>query len=457
MNKRHRNRKKHDSFWLIYTIVVAVLLIGIAAGLVLFYDFIDAFEASQPQSPADAAKNYALKLTEADVTEMLNVEADKLTWGSDESRSRAVQDYVDSFKEGSLFCRRNGGTDDSPVYSVLAAKREICRIELKKAPIGRYGFDAWTVTDRYVSFEGFTNYTVTVPNGTVLTVNGKVLDDSYVTERGAPYSTSPIEAGAAELPVGVTYETDLFDVLPEITAVYNGHSLVLKSDGTSYSAEYPAALLYSADIKVPAGSLVTVRGVNLAEHVTKASESAFGGLIAEGLTVPSFDIYSLDGLYVPLADVTVKLDGALLDFTETLTDNVQSISVDIGGVTDSEVSSFADSFTRAYFHYTSNGYRNTAENLAAALAYVKSGTELYTRIRDSKVGYDYVTPVTSQVYNRLEVVRMYRLEDSSYVVKLAFDVDHQIYSEHRSYKGEISLHIVEAGGYKIANMVIENE
>ena len=73
------------------------------------------------------------------------------------------------------------------------------------------------------------------------------------------------------------------------------------------------------------------------------------------------------------------------------------------------------------------------------------------------MGYDFVTPVTSQVYNRLEVVRMYRLEDSSYVVKLAFDVDHQIYSESRSYKGEISLHIVNVGTYKIANMVIENE
>ena len=156
-------------------------------------------------------------------------------------------------------------------------------------------------------------------------------------------------------------------------------------------------------------------------------------------------------------DISITLNGETLAFDDTISDRVQSVSVDIGSVTNDEVNTFADSFIRAYFHYTSRGYRNTAENLAAALAYVQNGTELYTRIRDSKVGYDFVTPVTSQVYNRLEVTRMYRLDDGSYVVSVAFDVDHQIYSESRSYKGDIFLHIVDAGGYKIANMVIENE
>jgi len=452
-----RRTKKTNRFWLIYTITTVVLVIGVFAGLVLFYDFIDAFGESQPQSPSDAAKLYAESLSEVDIRSMLTHEAEKLTWSSEESLSRTIDDYISAWKAGGMFCKRNGGSDEAPMYSVISNRREICKIVLKKESIGRYGFDAWKVSETFVSFEGFKSYTVTVPAGTKLTVNGTLLDESYIIKKDIPYSQSPIEAGGTDIPTGVCYETELFDKEPQLNATYLEETLEFTYADGAYTAKYPASLLYSAIVKVPSGASVTVRGTDISAHYEKVTESAFGGLIAEGLTVPSFDVYTIRGLYAPIDNVNVSLNGTALQFEESTDGKVQSITVDIGSVSDDTVAAFADTFTRAYFHYTSSGYRNTAENLAAALSYVLNGSELYTRIRDSKVGYDFVTPVTSQVYNRLEVVRMYRLEDSSYVVKLAFDVDHQIYSESRSYKGEISLHIVNVGTYKIANMVIENE
>ena len=42
--KRHVKRIRR--FWLIYAITATVLLFAVFAGLVLFYDFIDAFEES---------------------------------------------------------------------------------------------------------------------------------------------------------------------------------------------------------------------------------------------------------------------------------------------------------------------------------------------------------------------------------------------------------------------------
>ena len=457
MTNISKRKSKMSRFWLVYAIVTSVLVIAVFAGLVLFYDFMDAFEESQPQSPAEAAKAYAESLTEDDVRSLIELEASKLLWSSEEARNGTINTYMDAFKAGGIFCRRNGGEDDSPIYSVIADRREICRITLKKSPIGRYSFDAWSVTDTFVSFDGFMKYSVKVPEGSTVMLNGAPMSESYVSDKNLPYSTLDVEKGAKGLPTAKVYETELLDKKPEVSVRLGDTELeVSYSDGV-FTANYPDSLLYSATVKVPAGATVTVRGNDLASTIAKTSESAFGGLIAEGLVVPSFDVYEIDGLYCPLADVSVTLNGEELTFEDTVDGTVQSISVDIGSVTNDSVSTFADSFIRAYFHYTSSGYRNTAENLAAALAYVQNGTELYTRIRDSKVGYDFVTPVTSQVYNRLEVTRMYRLEDSSYVVSVAFDVDHQIYSESRSYKGDIFLHIVDAGGYKIANMVIENE
>ena len=452
-----RRMKKTSRFWLIYAITATVLLFAVFAGLVLFYDFIDAFEKSQPQSPAEAAKLYAATLTEDDIRALVNNEAEKLTWSNKEALSRTVDTYVDAWKAGGMFCRRSGGSEASPVYTVVSGHRDICSILLKKAPIGRYSFDAWSVAETYVNFDGFDRYTVTVPLGTALTVNGALLDESYITEKDISYSQSPIEAGANGIPTAVTYETELLDAVPALKAVYRDTELQFDISGNAFTAKYPETLLTSAVVKVPSGAVVTVRGVNLANSCEKTSESAFGGLIAEGLTVPSFDIYTLEGLYAPLDNVSITLNGSPLKYTEASEGTSQTVFADIGSVTDASVGTFADEFTRAYFNYTSSGYKNIDENLAAALSYVLTGSEIYTRIRDSKVGYDFVTPVTSQVYNRLETVRMYRLEDGSYIVMLAFDVDHQIYSESRSYKGEISLHIVNIGEYKVANMVIDNK
>lgn len=452
-----RNRKRTSRFWLIYAIASAALVIAVMSGLVLFYDFIDAFEESQPQSPAEAAKKYASEISESELFSLLNTTADSLEWRSEEARNETLNGYIEAWRAGGMFCKRSGGSEEEPVYTVISGRREIFSLTLSKTSIGRYGFDAWQVTDRSVSFDGFSIYTVTLPEGSVLELNGKVLDDSYIIERDIPYSANPIEASHTDLPCAVTYETELLNAQPTLKARYKEHDLEFSYTDGAYTAKYPASLLYSATVKVPSGASVTVRGTDISSHYEKMTESAFGGLIAEGLTVPSFDVYTIHGLYAPIDNVNVSLNGTALQFEESTDGMAQSITVDIGGVSDDTVAKFADDFTRAYFHYTSSGYRNTAENLAAALSYVLNGSELYTRIRDSKVGYDFVTPVTSQVYNRLEVVRMYRLEDSSYVVKLAFDVDHQIYSESRSYKGDISLHIVNVGTYKIANMVIENE
>lgn len=457
--KEKRSRSKRSRFWLIYTISTVVLLFAVIISLFVFYDFMDAFEESQPQSPADAAKKYAVALTSSDVEKMLKDFAESEPLLDEASAEKIIAELVSLWNNDKVFCKRLSdlGNDEAPVYSVISGGREMFRLTLSKQPTGRYGFDAWYISDTEVKLDGLNIYTITAPAGAVVTVNGTVLDDTFVTEKDLPYSYRDFEKGLAGLPTATSYETGLLEDVPSVSAKLGDTILEVTYNDYGFTAKYPSSLLYSCTVKVPEGANVTSNGFDIAAFATKTTESAFGGLIAEGLTVPSFDVYTLDGLFAPLSGIVVTENGVTATHVEAVEGNAQTVTVEIASVDNAEVASFAKEFTKAYFYYTSRGYQNTAQNLAAALSYVKSDTELYRRIKDSKVGYDFVTPITSEVYNKFEVTRTYPLEDGSFIVMIEFDIDHQIYSQSRSYKGEISLHVVNNGEYKIANMVINND
>ncbi len=453
---RRRKSMFKSKFWLIYTIVAGVFSLAIVCGLFVFYDFMDAFEMSQPQSAPEAAKKF---VTEMSADDIHSIVLENIPSGST-SGDKIANEYADAWNIESVFCRRvaNEGSDDSPVYSVISNNREICKITLKKESLNRYNFSAWKISDISVSFDNFTIYTVTAPSGATVTVNGEILNTSAVVNTNVPYKYPEIQAGAADLPYAVRYKTDLLEGEPVVEVTLNGEKLETVLNGSEITAAYPEKLLYSCEIRVPAGAEVVVGDKKLDTLYEKVTESAFGGLIAEGLTVPEFDIYTVTGLYAPLSGVKVSSNGSELTYTEEKNEYKQKMTVDISSVSNQTVANFSNEFIMAYFNYTAQGFNNTEQNMYKALAYVLPGSDTYARIMNALNGYTYQTPVTKEVFNRLECVRMYKLEDGSFVVTFAFDIYHEIYSEKREYKGEFSLHVVDSyGNYKISNMVIIND
>lgn len=454
--KRKRKTRKVSKFWLVYAISASVLLVGIAVGLGIFYDFIDAFEESMPQNPSEVALACGKELTEEELGSMVRESYLEL-FPDGEDGARLEEEYAAALRAGGFFCKRTvgEGTEEMPVYSLMSGTREICRISLAKTSTGRYGFKSWIITDRYVVLDMFHTYTVTAPEGAVVKVNGEALGEEDITERDIPYAYAPYEKGDG-LPVAVCYTTEPMETAPEVEVGLGEYKLEVTGSGYGYTAKYPAEMLYTATVNVPAGAEVTVNGQKLSLHVTPEEEDVIGGMITEGITVPKYDVYKMTGLYAPLEEVQVTLDGTALQLSYVTDGRRQTVFEDTSANNVPQVSDFADNFVRTYFTYTAYGYSNIDAHLAAVLALVAPDTELYAKIRDSKIGYDYVTPVTSQVYNRLEVLRTIALEDGSYIVTMAFDVDHTIYSEARSYVGELHLH-VSAGVDKVREMVIINE
>lgn len=447
--RRHRSK-----FWTVYAIVAAVLALLIATALVVFYDFIDAFEEAQPQSAAEAATKYAKAMTSEEFRAMLETASKDITWHSEAAREKFISERADCLDDDKMFCRRAGGDEAHPIYSLISRGHELCRLELESVPTGRYSFKQWELCRAVAVFDSIEQYRISVPRGSIVTLDGEVLDESLAESCECPHDTAVFDSGA---PSFVTYTTEPFDTAPSICAVYNGEQLVLEANGSIFTSELPSQLLYSAALRVPHGAVVTVRGFGIAESAQATTEDAFKASVIDGVRVPQYDVYTLDGLCAPLENVVVSLDGRELEYSSVLDGHAMHIDCLMSVADPDALYSFAEKFARAYFRYTSDGYRDIDENLAAVLTYVQPSSELYAKIRDSKIGYDFVTPVTSRVYNRLEATESYLLDDASYAVVFAFDIDHTIYSEKRSYSGELLLHIGRSGdGFTVLNMTIEN-
>ncbi len=449
------SRTRKTRFWTVYAIAAAALVVLAAVALVVFYDFIDAFDESQPQSPAEAAMKYAKEITADELRALLEDSSENISWHSMDSKEKFISERVDALDDDGMFCRRAGGDDEHPIYSLISAGHEICRIELESVPTGRYGFDCWRVKNTSACFDTLKRYEIAVPVGSTVTIDDGTVPLGDPEKSDFPFDFAPSDRGAPDY---VTYTTDLRDTIPSVRAEYNGIELTLELSEVRFTAMYPNELIYSAEIRVPHGSSVTVGSYDITNTVEHATEPAFAADIVGGVNAPQYDVYTLNGLYAPLEGISITLDGRELDFDVTTDGNSEHIDCKMRVEGAQSLNAFAEEFTRAYFHYTSSGYRNIDENLAAVLKYVQTSSELYAKIRDSKIGYDFVTPVTSQVYNVLEITESYRLDDASYVTVLAFDIDHKIYSESRSYAGELILHIDRSGdGYTVLNMTIENK
>lgn len=310
----------------------------------------------------------------------------------------------------------------------------------------------------FVDMSAPQNYKINAPSGSEVYVNGILLDDTYLTESARPYPTSPVEKDLQGIPTYNVYSTGELFTSPTVTAKLDGAELSAETSDGVCNFAYPADKTYTLTVKVPAGTKVTCDGVDISSFAVFSSESEWDDLFKDKYELPKSDVYRVTNLFSADHTVSASLNGVELDISKKEYGNSLVFSANESAVLDSTVSDYAMDFAKAYFHYTSEGYRNTAANLSAVLGYVVPNSDLYRRIRESKVGYDFVTPVTRSDYKVFEISQMARLEDGSYAVKIEFDVDQLIVYVNQNKKGSLSMHITgEGAAMKISDMVIVSE
>ncbi|MBR6806761.1 MAG: hypothetical protein IKM46_00120 [Clostridia bacterium] len=298
------------------------------------------------------------------------------------------------------------------------------------------------------------NFSVTAPADAEVFVNGILLDRSYLAEETV-YNYAPIENVTADTPKYSVYSTGELFSSPEITAKLGEVELIGTVSGDNCSFKYPDDMMYSLTVEVPKGTEVTVGGIKLNDICAAEEIKAFGELTTVTDQSPLMERYFIDSLFTSKFDVKATLEGEALNITCKVNGNEIIYNADQSTTVSPNVADFALEYIKVYFHYTSSGYRNVDANLNAALAYIESGSDFYKKVKDSKIGYEFVTPVSSEVYKVLEVSQIYEMSDGTYVVKINFDVEQTIVYVKRNYSGELLLHIT-GGDMKVRDMVIDS-
>lgn len=518
-------------FWKGYVVFTAVLLIIVAAGLGVFYDFIRAYELSQPEH---AAEEFVRSFDSDQLAEWIweEVSSLSLTYESADAAARVLIENA-SMLEGDYSWQREYGTaSDVPVFRVIREDVLVGRFTLKESKDGKYGFSTWSAdsgnavldtlaeqagtytytvyapADAIVYVNGievqekdcvsqnavypylhsmdkkdairaavysisglfetptitcirngevctaeteqsiarfrvpeaqFPRYIIRAPHGSEITVNGQLLTEDYRTESHVPYSYHTLEAGMNGLPAEDVYTLSVLLTKPEVRVRFDRTELDVVVEETSFTAAYPSSMLYSTEIQVPQGCELSVRGISCKDFFSGETAAAYPELYGKRDGAPQYDVYRFESLFLPLSDITVDYGGELLPFTEWKENFLQHISAEYPICDDEDVHRLAMGFVQDYVHYVAYGYNNTAVNLANALRHVRQGSDLYTRIQRSKIGIDFVTPVSSQKYNRLDVREMRRVSENNMYCAIEFDIDQFIYRVQRKYTGTMEL------------------
>lgn len=178
-------KKKLTGFWRWLLIGCGSFLALVLVGLVIFWNFIAAFEQSRPQS---AIARYMEGLTPEKICQLDTATAEKCDTAL---QSREEYERIAAEALQRITCAKNTklSTDDKQVYMLLNAGKSIGSVTMTVVKTDLYGLDYWQVTqeDLDISYLVGKPVSVTVPSDYKVYANGTLLDSRYITESGIHY------------------------------------------------------------------------------------------------------------------------------------------------------------------------------------------------------------------------------------------------------------------------------
>lgn len=230
-------KAKTKSGTIVFRIIYAVLtfaLIGIVCCVLWhLWHYLDAFEKCQPEIPIKAAVEQMQKNKDFFI--------DRVDFSPNEFEEKSfVEDYYKELTNGSITYSRNGKESDEgkTVYTIKCGGKNISNIAVEA--VGRdlgYGFLEYEITDVQLGKVITNTYSVTAPDNAVVYCNGKIISESYITEKGPIYDEIKFFHNLEkDFPCDVVYTIDGFIKEPVFTAVdETGNQLELK-DGKFHIA-----------------------------------------------------------------------------------------------------------------------------------------------------------------------------------------------------------------------------
>lgn len=190
-------------------IYAAIFLIVAAIGLGVFWKFIEAYEISRPKN---TMKAYVEQLT----PEQMAKKSDDLYATIDQhvqSRDQFDQVIRNAVTEKVSYAKKSSeSSENRQVFVLRSGKAVIGKFTIEAGDEKTFGFRIWEVTDAEFDFSYLMGepVSVTVPSEYQVSVNGNVLDESYITASGIEYTALEGFYDDYQLPTMVTYSASNF-------------------------------------------------------------------------------------------------------------------------------------------------------------------------------------------------------------------------------------------------------
>lgn len=201
--------KKKSRFFLGMVIYALVFLMITAAGIAVFWQYMEAYELSRPLTAVNA---YLDGLTREHIrsgTEdfLASVNADI------QSPDQAFA-VIEGALGKNITAARNSkqSTPEEMVYMLRSGGKTIGSVTIVPGGEEWFGFTAWQVREDAFDFSWLLSedISITVPAEFAVSLNGCLLDGSYITESGILYPVLEDFDGEFEMPTLVTYTAGNF-------------------------------------------------------------------------------------------------------------------------------------------------------------------------------------------------------------------------------------------------------
>lgn len=228
MSKRRKERK--HPFVRGMVIYAVVFLAVLAAGLAVFWDFMESYEASRPKNTMDAFVEQLTAEQMYDYAAGFVAELD----GNLQDREEICRVVAENMTEKISYAKKSSEcTEDRQVYVLRSGSREIGQVAITAGEPDVYGARVWSVSEMEFRFPHLvgSGATITVPEGYTVSVSGTRLDGNYVSEENIPYPALAEFQGQFDMPELMTYQVGSYLGTCEFTVTdHNGQIVAVTED-----------------------------------------------------------------------------------------------------------------------------------------------------------------------------------------------------------------------------------
>lgn len=179
--------RKAPRFWLIWAVSVLSFLTIVGIGLLIFWDFIAAYEVSRPKNAIEAYMAGVDAAYISNLPKALPDGVDLSIQPEAEARMRIAQ----TIGEISYAKNTKLSTEEKAVYMVLSGGKPLGQVEMTVVRTDGFGLDYWAVTQEDYDFSNLLTepLDITVPEDFTIRVGDMELGENYVTKKDVPFPT----------------------------------------------------------------------------------------------------------------------------------------------------------------------------------------------------------------------------------------------------------------------------